>query len=292
MEKYKHVPHPWGASACPILSSFRNLPDFRFENKSNLLKYVPNYNIHKFLQEVASPFFMWLELPQKCPDIGLYLSCGERGCAAFECRDEVLAEDIPAGGVMRNFLDGVLGVVGVAHEPEVLPDDLFASAGAQAGEIGVECAPALDTCGVFIAEGNVCAVEGVRDDDFGFRADADTACGEKLGCVDFEGLARVGQVSPAGGKVVVGFSHGCDECTAAWMQPGEGLVECVGLICPEECVDGRKLLFDDGRRRFVVVSLRNGFCLADFFAGKVRALRVALLRDDVILERFLVWLNP
>lgn len=36
-------------------------------------------------------------------DVSLYLLDGERGVAVFKCGDEVLAEDVPAGGVAGDF---------------------------------------------------------------------------------------------------------------------------------------------------------------------------------------------
>lgn len=69
---------------------------------------------------------------------------------------------------MRNFLDGVFCILRVAHESEMFPNDFFASACVEACEVGIEHAPALDACGVFVAVGDVGATEGIRDDDFGF----------------------------------------------------------------------------------------------------------------------------
>lgn len=82
-----------------------------------------------------------------CLDVSLHLFYGERGGAAFECCDEVLAEDVSACGVMRDFLEGIFGVVRVAHQAEVLPDDFLAGANVEAGEVRVERAPALNACG-------------------------------------------------------------------------------------------------------------------------------------------------
>ena len=148
-------------------------------------------------------------------DVYLHLLDGERGVAAFEGGDEVLAEDVAAGGVSGDFLHGVFGVVGVAHQAEVLPDDFFAGAGAQAGEIGVERTPAFDAGRVFVAEGDACAIERVSDDDFGFRADAHARAREEFGCVDFEGLAGVGEVLPCSDEILVGLAHGRHKGAAA-----------------------------------------------------------------------------
>ena len=221
----------------------------------------------------------------------MHLLDGERGCCAFEGGNEVFADGVPACGVVGELLDGVLGVVRLAHQAEVFPDDFFAGAGAQTGEVRVECAPALDACGKFIAVRDACTVEGVRDDDFGFRADADAVCGVKLGGIDFEGLARVGQVPPRFDELAIGFTHRCDECAAARMLLGEGLVKCVWPICLEESVDGRELLLDDGLRRPVVVTLRKDLCLAEFFAREVGPFRVSLLRNDVILVGLSAFVN-
>ena len=158
---------------------------------------------------------------------------------------------------MRDFLDGVLGVVGAAHQSEVLPDNFFAGTNVKAGEVGVERAPALDAHGIFVAVRNARAVEGVCDDDLGFRADADTACGVVLGRVDFERLAGVGDVPPSGNEILVGFADGRHEHAAARMQFGEGLVEFLRVECREEVVDGRDVPFEDGRRCRVVVPLGN-----------------------------------
>ena len=52
---------------------------------------------------------------QKGLDVFLHLVDGEWGGGAFECGDEVLAEDISARGVVGDFLHCVFGVVRVAH---------------------------------------------------------------------------------------------------------------------------------------------------------------------------------
>lgn len=48
----------------------------------------------------------------------------------------------------------------------MLPDDFSAGAYVEAGEVGIERAPAFDACRVFVAEGNAGATKRVRDDDF------------------------------------------------------------------------------------------------------------------------------
>ena len=101
-------------------------------------------------------------------DICLHLLDGEGSGAAFECGDKVLPKNVPAGGIVGDFLDGIFGVIAIAHQAEVLPDDFFAGAGIETGEIRIERAPAFDACRVFVTEGDACAIERVRDDDFGF----------------------------------------------------------------------------------------------------------------------------
>ena len=67
------------------------------------------------------------------------------------------------------------------------------------------------------------------------------------------------------------------------MQAGEGLVKGFRVECYEKAVDGRELVFDDGRRRVVVVPLGKGFSPAKVLSPEVCALRVALLGNDVVL---------
>ena len=98
-----------------------------------------------------------LNLFEKCVDASMRLLDGKRGCAAFECGDEVLAENIATRCIVRDFLNGVLGVVRVAHEAEVLPDDFFTGANVEAGEVWIERSPAFDACRVFVAVWDVCA---------------------------------------------------------------------------------------------------------------------------------------
>ena len=131
---------------------------------------------------------------------------------------------------MRDFLDGGLGVVVLAHQAEVLPDDFFARGGVEAGEVRVARAPALDACGVFVAEGDAVAAERVRDDDFGFGADAHARAREEFRGVDFEGLAGVGGVLPCGDEIVVGLAHGCHEAAAARAEPGQRGVDFAGVV--------------------------------------------------------------
>ena len=166
----------------------------------------------------------------------------------------------------------------------MLPDDFLAGAYVEAGEVGVERAPAFDACGVFVAEGDAGATERVRDDDFGFGADAHArACGV-FRCVDFERLAGVGGVLPAGDEVCVGFAHGRNKRAASRMQLRECFVQGVRAVFCEQAVECCNLLADDFRRALVVVALGNCTCLADFFAGKVLALRVTRCGDDIVLE--------
>ena len=131
--------------------------------------------------------------------------------------------------------------------------------------------------------GDARATKRVRDDDFGFRADAHARARVEFGGVDFEGLARVGSVLPCGNKVAVGFAHGRNKGAAARVQAGEGLVKGFRVECYEKAVDGRELVFDDGRRRVVVVPLGKGFSPAKVLSPEVCALRVALLGNDVVL---------
>ena len=188
---------------------------------------------------------------------------------------------------MCNFLDGVLGVVGVAHEPEMFPDDFFAGTRVEAGEVRVECSPALDAGGVFVAEGDSCATERVRDDDFGFRADAHARAREEFRGVDFEGLTRVGVVLPYLYKFAVGFAHGRHQGAAARMQFGVGVVKCAWIVIGEEVVDGGNLFFENCRRRPVVVALCNGGRLAQILFAKVCSFCVAGIGDNIVLERVL-----
>jgi len=106
----------------------------------------------------------------------------------------------------------------------VLPDDFFACAGVEAGEVGVERSPPLDARGVFVAVGNSGATQRVRDDDLGFGADALALARDVFRGVDFEGLAGVGEVLPTSDVVCIGFAQGRNERAAAGVQSGEGFV--------------------------------------------------------------------
>ena len=209
---------------------------------------------------------------------------GKRGGAGLERCDEILPEGVAACGVVRDFLHGVLGVVAVVHQAEVLPDDLFAGAGVEAGEVGVECAPSLDARGVFVAVGDAGATQRVRDDDLGFGADALALARDVFRGVDFEWLAGVGGVLPAGGEVGIGFAQGRNEGAASRMQLRECFVQGVRAIFCEQAVECCNLFADDFRRALVVVALGDCTCLADFFARKVLALRVTRCGDDIVLE--------
>ena len=196
---------------------------------------------------------------------------GERFSGCLEGGDEILAENVAARCIVGDLLDGFLGVVWVTHESEVLPDDFFAGTLVEAGKVGVERAPALDARGVFVAEGDSCATERVRDDDFGLGADAHARARVKFGSVDFEGLARIGMMQPCGDKVFVRFVHGRNKDAAARMQFGVGCVKRSWSVIGKKPVDGRDLLFEGVRRVPVVVALGNRLRLANFLARKVGA---------------------
>lgn len=146
----------------------------------------------------------------------------------------------------------------------MLPDDFLAGAYVEAGKVGVECAPAFDACGVFVMEGDACATERVRDNDFGFGADAHARAGEVFGGVDFERLAGVGSVLPAGDEVCVGFAHGRNKRAAARVQLRECFVQGVRAVFCEQAVECCNLLADDFRRRAVVVALGDSNRFLDF----------------------------
>ena len=78
-----------------------------------------------------------MRLFEYCFDVFLHLFDGKRGVAAFECGYEIFADGVSACCVVRNFLHGVFDVIGIVHEPEMFPNDFFAGAGIEAGEIGV-----------------------------------------------------------------------------------------------------------------------------------------------------------
>ena len=50
----------------------------------------------------------------------------------------------------------------------MFPNDFFVGTNVETSEIGVKRSPAFETCGVFVAVGNVCSGKSVCDDDFGF----------------------------------------------------------------------------------------------------------------------------
>ena len=173
----------------------------------------------------------------------------------------------------------------------MLPDDFPSGAYVEAGEVRVERAPALDACGVFVAEGDAGATKRVRDNDLGFGADAHARAREELGGVDFEWLAGIGMVPPCGDEILVGFAHGRNEGAASGMQLRECFVQGVRAVFFEQAVECRNLFADGFRRALVVVALGYCACFAHFFAGEVFALRVARGGDDIVLERLLVGLR-
>lgn len=112
-----------------------------------------------------------------------------------------------------------------------------------------------------------------------------------LGRVDFERLAGVRVFPPKGDEFLIGFTYGCYEHAAAWMQLLVGAVNGFRMVNLKECFDGGDLFLEGRSRCPVVVSLGNQCCLSDLRPGKVRTLGVAGFGNYIILERLFVWLN-
>ena len=67
-----------------------------------------------------------LNLLEKCVDASLHLLDGKRGRAAFECGDEVLAENIATRCIVRDFLNGVLELEGEEMIKELIRNGMAA----------------------------------------------------------------------------------------------------------------------------------------------------------------------